>query len=102
MILGVNTTVFESSLKGKGRSSKYRHCHMGGHEALDKPAQFACSCDTFYRNTFDILPPLGMKLCSHFQEPKHTLLLVEVKTIMLSESVICHFLSYSLSQWKVK
>lgn len=70
---------------------------MGGLNALDKPVQFACSYDMFYRNTFDILSPLGMKLCSHFQEPKHTLLLLEVKTIILSESAICRFLSYSMS-----
>lgn len=91
--------VFRCSLKGKRRSSKYSYCHSGGLNALEEPVQFACSSDTFCRNTYDILPPLSMKLCSHFQEPKHTLLL-EVTTIILSESAMCHFLSYSLSQWK--
>lgn len=45
---------------------------MGGLEALDKPAQFACSYDTFYRNTFDILSPLGMKLFSFSRAKTHT------------------------------
>lgn len=74
---------------------------MGGLNALEEPVQLARSYDTFCRNTFDILTPLGMKLHSYIQEPKHTLLLLEeVKTIILFESAICCFLSYSLSQWK--
>lgn len=64
--------LIESFLKGKGRSCKYRHCHMGGLKALDKPVQFACSYDMFYRNTFDILPPLGMKLFSFSRAKTHT------------------------------
>lgn len=56
--------------------------------------------DMFCRNTFDIFSPFGPKLRSHFQEPKHTLRLGQVKTIILTESAISCFLSRSLSQWK--
>lgn len=57
--------------------------------------------DVVCRMTCDVLPPCDLALCSAFQEPKHMVLfLLGVGVITLSEAALCHFLSYSLSQWE--